>query len=96
MTSIVFHPLAELEMLEAQLYYKNRSEVAAQAFALHMEHALSTISESPETWPTVRGEVRRYVLTRYPFSVLYRLEANHVFVTAIAHQSRRPGYWHDR
>ena len=96
MKPVRFHPWAELEILEAQLYYRDRSDVAAQAFALEMDHAFAAIAESPERWLKVSGEVRRYVLRRFPYNVLYRFESDRVFVTAIAHQSRRPGYWYGR
>jgi hypothetical protein len=39
-----FHP-------EAEQWYRERSEVAAQAFALEIDHAIQSITEAPLRWP---------------------------------------------
>lgn len=38
----------------------------------------------------------RYVLDRFPYSVLYAVASDRVWVVAVAHQHRRPGYWQQR
>jgi plasmid stabilization system protein ParE len=96
MKHIEFHPGADQELADAQAWYRERSEVAAQAFALEIDQAIKSIAEAPERWPvTDRGE-RRFLLSRFPYSILYRVRADEVFITAVAHQKRRPGYWRDR
>ena len=96
MKPVRFHPEAETELLEAQRWYRDRSDVASQAFVLELDHAFATIAESPERFPKVKGELRRYVLKRYPYSIIYRIEKGRTYVTAVAHQRRRPGYWEKR
>jgi len=93
---VVFHAEADQELAEATDWYMARSEVAAQAFALEIDHAIRSISQAPLRWPQARRGERRFVLDRFPYTVLYRLKADHVFITAAAHQSRRPGYWRHR
>lgn len=96
MKTLRFHPEADQELTEAREWYESRSEVAAQAFALEVDHALERIAEGPLRYPIgSRGE-RRFVLRRFPYTLLYRVRADHIFVTAVAHQSRRPGYWRHR
>ncbi len=93
---IVFHPEAEREVVAHEQWYRERSEVAAQGFLLELDAALRAVAESPARWPVhARGE-RRYVLPRYPFSLLYRVRNDMVFIAAVAHQSRRVGYWRNR
>lgn len=41
-------------------------------------------------------DVRRVVLKRFPYKLLYSVETDHLYVIAVAHQHRKPGYWHDR
>ena len=96
MTAFRFHPEADQELIEAQNWYRARSEVAAQAFALEIDHAISRILEAPHTYPQGRRGERQYVLHRFPYTILYRIRDDHVFITAVAHQSRRPGYWRHR
>lgn len=96
MKRVLFHPEAEREALAHERWYRDRSDVAAQGFLLELDAAVNHVAEAPERWPIqARGE-RRYVFPRYPFSLLYRIQEDHVFVTAVAHQSRRVGYWRRR
>jgi plasmid stabilization system protein ParE len=96
MITLRFHPDAERELLAAHSWYRERSEVAAQAFALEIDHALSAIADAPARWPLQQRGDRRLTLSRFPYSVFYRLRAEEVFVVAIAHQRRLPGYWRHR
>lgn len=94
--NVRFHPEVDEELVEAQAWYWRRSEVAAQAFALDIDAAIRMIAEAPLQWPQGRRGERHFVLTRFPYTIFYRVRADHVFVTAIAHQSRRPYYWRHR
>ena len=96
MTPVRYHPDAVSELNEARQWYRGRSEVVAQAFILELSRSIDEISLSPETWPKVHDQLRRYRLPRFPYSIVYRIEHGTVFVTAIAHQRRRFGYWKDR
>jgi toxin ParE1/3/4 len=42
------------------------------------------------------SNTRRVVLTEFPYSIIYRPEAEGIVIFAIAHQSRLPGYWRGR
>ncbi len=96
MKALRVHPEADMELTEAREWYVVRSEVAAQAFALEIDHAIARILDAPLSYPIGRRGERRFVLDRFPYTILYRVRADHVYVTAVAHQSRRPGYWHHR
>ena len=96
MKRVVFHPEAEREVVAHERWYRERSDVAAQGFLLELDASVRLVAEAPERWPIqTRGE-RRYVFPRYPFSLLYRVRKDEVFITAVAHQSRRVGYWRQR
>jgi len=91
-----FHPEAVAEARGAIRSYRERNPVAAAAFLTELERALLRIAEAPERWPRVAGDRRRFVLLRFPFSVLYRLHSGLIEVLAVAHGQRRPGYWRER
>ena len=93
MRKVEFHPEAEQELEAARTWYRDRSKLAARAFATDIAHAVRTIVESPLAWPEIRPGERRFVLSRFPYSILYRVGPDTVFITAVAHQKRRPGYW---
>ncbi len=45
----------------------------------------------------IRGSVRRLVVSRFPYSILYRrLAGGEIRVLAVAHHKRRPEFWHGR
>ena len=95
MTLVRFHPEAERELEEHEGWYRRRSEVAAQGFLLELDRAIEAVAD-PDRWPTGRRGERRYVFRRYPFTLLYRIRGEEIFITAVAHQSRRVDYWKGR
>lgn len=50
----------------------------------------------PEDGVPVSGALRRFLLRRFPYYLLYRVEEDWILVLAVGHHSRRPGYWRDR
>jgi hypothetical protein len=42
------------------------------------------------------GDIRRLILARFPYKLLYSVETDHVYVIALAHRRRAPDYWVDR
>lgn len=80
----------------AARWYAERSEDAALGFAEELSAALALIERAPRRWPTYERDTRRFLLRRFPYSVVYRIEATRVAVVAIAHAHRRPGYWRYR
>jgi plasmid stabilization system protein ParE len=90
--------LAEaLEEAEASArWYAQRSPSAAQGFDVELEAAERAILEQPEAWPPFDYGTRRYLLRRYPFSIVYEIEPRRVVIIAVAHAHRRPGYWRSR
>jgi plasmid stabilization system protein ParE len=96
MKTLRFHREAEQELVEARDWYEARSEVTRQAFALEVAHAIDRILEAPLAYSLGRRGERRFVLDRFPYTIIYRLREAEVFIVAVAHQSRRPGYWQRR
>ena len=93
---VEFHPHAEEDFLAAYAWYSERSETAARAFVREIDRAILRISEAPERWPTYDSLTRRFLLSRFPFSVIYRVAEQAVEVIAVAHNKRNPGYWRPR
>lgn len=89
-------PQAEAEIREAFLWYVERSALAADAFRAEVLDAIDRLADSADMWPADEDNLRHYVLRHFPFTVHYELDGNDVAVLAVAHQRRRPGYWHGR
>jgi plasmid stabilization system protein ParE len=80
----------------AARWYAERSPTAATRFSAELDAAETAILERPEAWPPTSDGNRHYLLRRFPFSVVYRVEESQVIVVAIAHGRRRPNYWKHR
>jgi len=97
MRKISFHEDADSEVLEAAIYYEGRAPDLGLAFLDEVEKASERILANPLTYQFVGAEVRQAPIARFPYSVLYVVEAaDHIRVIAVAHQKRRPGYWRKR
>jgi toxin ParE1/3/4 len=90
------HPEAVAEAQAAAQWYRERSASAAHAFLAELDRAIEKIAEDPAIWPRYVGGTQRFLLKRFPFSVVYRLASNRIEVVAIAHGRRKPGYWKRR
>lgn len=72
---------AALEEAEAAArWYASHSEVAAVAFSEELDAAEDAIARLPEAWPTYDHGTRRYLLRRFPFSVIHRVEAQRIVI----------------
>jgi toxin ParE1/3/4 len=97
MANVIFHPDAFAEYRAALVWYARRSRRAALGLERAVSHVLSTAASSPEFYPLYDEAHREAILTRYPYSVVYRIRGNgDVLVAAVAHASREPGYWQGR
>lgn len=96
MKRIVFLAPAEKEMLEAAIYYDDKAPGLGSDYIAEVEHTVNRIAENPESGLTVRGNIRRMLLRRFPFGVLYRVDQEEIVIIAIMHLRRRPGYWKKR
>jgi plasmid stabilization system protein ParE len=94
--SVELHPEAIAEARAAYLWYAERNPVAGNAFMAALDQAVSRILESPERWPAHLHATRKFLLRRFPYSVIYRPTATTVQIVAVAHGRRRPGYWKSR
>jgi plasmid stabilization system protein ParE len=100
MASYGFHPEAAEEYLAATQYYlEHGSEMIAAAFVAEVEAAIQILRAAPTQGAVIEEpQIRRYLLTRFPYSIYYRWKADNdrVSIYALMHTSRRPGYWRDR
>ncbi|HXE53440.1 MAG TPA: type II toxin-antitoxin system RelE/ParE family toxin [Tepidisphaeraceae bacterium] len=93
---IGFHPAALAEAVAAAAWYRERSVKAAAAFEAEIAHAMERIAAAPDRYPPYVDESRRILLRRFPFAIIYRLNADRIEIVAVAHGRRRPGYWRNR
>jgi plasmid stabilization system protein ParE len=95
-SGLELHPEALDEALAGYAWYLERSERAADAFFADLERAVELIIDRPEAWPRFLHGTRRFILTKFPYSIVYGQVGDAVVIYAFAHAKRRPGYWKAR
>jgi len=96
MKPVILHPEAEAEMVEAAEWYSARGPSLGRRFRMEIEAAFQRIAANPEMSGRLRGEVRCHLVNRFPYAILYEIRADCIFVVAVMHTKRKPGYWRDR
>ncbi len=93
---VVFSGLAKRELDDATNFYEMEFEGLGKRFLAEVKKAVIRISEYPKAWSVERGEVRKCLLHRFPYKLLYSIERDHIHVMAVAHLHRKPDYWVER
>lgn len=96
MKPVAFHPQAQAEFFAAQDYYEQCVGGLGLEFRNEVRSAVDTIQAAPDRWSPHRNETRFYLVHRFPFAVIYLDLPKQIWVVAIAHLRRRPGYWVSR
>ena len=91
-----FHPEAVAELFGAADWYEDQEPGLGRSFALEVTASMLRLLDVPEAWPVLEGEIRRCLVHRFPFGILYAADQNDVFILAVMHLHREPGYWKDR
>jgi plasmid stabilization system protein ParE len=92
------HQEARAELEEAATWYEERDTGLGEQFLNALTNAFAVIERTPQafnpasTCPSGR-DVRRYVVSQFPYSVFYEVRDEEILVLAVAHQRRRPGHW---
>ena len=90
---VSFHRLAERELNEAAQYYELERPGLGSAFLSEVQRCLRAISEHPEAGRAIEGRVRRRLLRRFPYGLLYTLKPDTIRILAVMSVKRRPAYW---
>jgi len=83
-------------MKAAAVYYDDQVVGLGSDFLDEIESGLNRIRRFPLLSPIYDGEYRRYLLKRFPYGLIYRIEAQKIFIIAVTHHQRKPKYWIDR
>jgi plasmid stabilization system protein ParE len=93
---VLLHTGATADVTSAGDWYKARQPSLSVDFLAEVSRALEVIGETPRTWPMwpktpPTREIRRYLLSRFPFALAYQVLPGRVVVLAVAHVRQKPG-----
>lgn len=90
---VIFTRIARRELEDAVRYYELEYSGLGRRFKEEVRKAALRIAEYPKAWSIERGEVRKCLLHKFPYKLMYSVEEDHILVIAVAHQHRKPDYW---
>jgi toxin ParE1/3/4 len=93
---LLIHEAAEAEINEAADFYDMASPGLGSVFLDEIQHAMERISEFPEAAPLIRGRLRKRIVAKFPYSLIYSVRPDEIRILAVAHHKRRPFYWRSR
>jgi plasmid stabilization system protein ParE len=91
-----FHPEAEAEFVEAIEYYEAREIGLGLDFAAEVHAAIQRATTFPTAWQVVSQDVRRALVRRFPYGILYAIDAETILIVAVMNLHRAPNYWANR
>lgn len=89
---VIFTRIATQELADAVRFYELEYSGLGEQFKEEVRKAAVRIAEYPQAWSIERGEVRKCLLHKFPYKLLYSVEEDHILVIAVAHQHRKPDY----
>jgi hypothetical protein len=93
---ITYLSVANAEVAEAVAYYDHQRNGLGDEFLDEFENVIAAVRGEPEHFAFFKKPVRSARVSRFPYRILFRDFPDRVQVVAVAHLSRRPGYWMDR
>ena len=96
MKRVRFHPEATAELSAAARYYEREAAGLGADFLDLVESGYSRVQQFPELGRPFGTRLRRLALPRFPYSLIYRVADESIFIVPVANQYRRPGYWRER
>jgi plasmid stabilization system protein ParE len=94
-------PVADGEAIATAIWYEDRRPGLADDFFTQMRSAFELIRQDPLSAPKLEyysgpHEIRRRMLHRFPYAVVYLCRSDEIVVVAVTHTRRRPLHWLDR
>jgi plasmid stabilization system protein ParE len=93
---VILHPEAHAEMIEQARYYEDKSPGLGSDFLDAVEESTRRIQQSPLAGSIERSNIRRRLVSGFPFTILYEVQSDRIYISAVMHQHRRPDYWRKR
>lgn len=96
MKKVIFLPQSEDEMNDSAIFYESQSRGLGREFLEAIKKGTNDISHQPRAYPILRNDIRRKLIGRFPYGILYREEEELIVVIAVMHLHRAPEYWRHR
>jgi plasmid stabilization system protein ParE len=96
MHRLIIEPEAEADIGEARDWYEQQREGLSDDFDLCLDAGMQTIQRHPKAFQIVYKKVRRFMISRFPYLILFTVRGDAVIVIAVFHVRRDPAAWQER
>lgn len=93
---VEFLETAQTELGQAFQWYETQQKNLGLQFLNEFDAAIRRIVAFLEAYMPFEKNIRRCLIKRFPYGVLYGLDTDKIIVIAVAHLHRKPDYWIDR
>ena|SRR5665647_714938 len=93
---IEFFEAAQTELDQAFEWNETQQKDLGVQFLNEFDSAVRRITTYPESYILIEKNVRRCLVKRFPYGILYGIDTDKIIVIAVAHLHRKPDYWIDR
>ncbi|MCY4613368.1 MAG: type II toxin-antitoxin system RelE/ParE family toxin [Nitrospira sp.] len=90
---LIVDPEAFLEVRNAAVFYEDSQPDLGKTFLASVEAATEEIVRHPLRWRKIKGKFRRYLVHGFPYGLIYAVQDDTIYVAAVMHLKRKPGYW---
>jgi plasmid stabilization system protein ParE len=87
---------AEAELADAVEWYDSQSRGLGTQFLDDLDRTIRRIVAYPLSSTQMEEGLRRCLLSRFPYGIIYGIDSESVIVVAVAHLHREPRYWINR
>jgi plasmid stabilization system protein ParE len=94
--SVKFLKVAQQELDDAFNWYEDQLQGLGFAFLDEIDKCVRRISAYPLSCSEIGEGLRRCVISRFPYGLIYGIEGDDVIVLAVAPLHREPRYWAER
>ena len=91
-----FHPEARKEINQSFDFYDKQNNKLGTEFLEEVYSTIQRIIEFPKAFPKYSKNTRKCLTNRFPFAVIYQHTKDEIFIVAVAHLLRKPGFWKER
>ena len=93
---VIFDPEAREELVESARFLEEKTVGLGLDLMAAVEQAANRLTKFPQLGPVENANIRKCLVRGFPFTLLYEVNPDHIYIAAVMHQHRRPGYWKKR
>jgi plasmid stabilization system protein ParE len=89
-------PEADLDAQDAIRWYDERDRALGDDFLQKVNDCIAAIQENPQKYPILHRHMRRGLVRRFPYEIIFEIENDEIIIYAIYHCARDPEVWKHR